>query len=86
MVLEYDLEHEKRVRAAAFAWLESQVSGDDRTVSWRVIRSGFDYQRNQVPLVSVQGIFKPRILGIPISIRTAPNGPYDDRMRDMVKE
>ncbi len=32
MVLEYDLEHEKQVRAAAFGWLGSRVSGEDGVV------------------------------------------------------
>ncbi|MDR4499641.1 MAG: HNH endonuclease [Candidatus Scalindua sp.] len=29
-------------------------------------------------LVSPQGIFKPKILDLPLSITTAPKGPYDD--------
>lgn len=32
----------------------------------------------RVPLLGPQGIFKPRILGLPLSIATAPNGPYND--------
>jgi putative restriction endonuclease len=31
-----------------------------------------------VPLVSQQGIFKPRIMELPLTIRTTANGPYAD--------
>ena len=41
MVLEYDLEHEKLVRVAAFAWLESRVSGEDGVVDRSVLLEGF---------------------------------------------
>lgn len=40
---------------------------------------GFEYQGERVPLVSMQGIFKPRIMVLPLSIRTAFQGPYADR-------
>ena len=33
----------------------------------------------RVPLVSMQGIFKPKLMGLPLSVRTAHRGPYDDR-------
>ncbi len=86
MVLEYDLEHERGVRAVAFAWLGSRVSGEDGVVNRSVLLEGFRYQGARVTLISQEGIFKPRILGLPLSIATSPNSPYDDRMRDMVKE
>ena len=79
MVSDYDLEHERSVRAAAFAWLGSQVSGEDGVVSRNVLTEGFRYQGTRVPLISQQGIFKPRILGLPLSITTSPNSPYDDK-------
>ena len=78
MFLEYDLEHEERVRAAAFGWLASQVSGEDGVVSRDVIARGFEYGGERVSMISQQGIFKPRILGLPLSITTSPNSPYDD--------
>ena len=80
MVLDYDLEHERSVRAAAFAWLGSRVSGEDGVVDRGVLLEGFRYQGARVPMISQQGIFKPRILGLPLSITTSPNSPYDDRV------
>ena len=53
MVLEYDLEHEKLVRAAAFGWLESQVSGEDGVVDRSVLLEGFRYQGARVTLTEV---------------------------------
>lgn len=32
----------------------------------------------RVPLLGPQGIFKPKVLDLPLSITTAPDGPYDD--------
>ena len=32
----------------------------------------------RVPLLGPQGIFKPAIMQVPLSITTSPNGPYDD--------
>ncbi len=82
MVLDYDLELERGVRAAAFGWLGSRVSGEDGVVDRSVLLKGFRYLGERVTLISQQGIFKPRILGLPLSIITSPNSPYDDRMGD----
>ena len=78
--MDFDREHDQRVRTAAFGWLASQVSGEDGVVSRDVIARGFEYGGVRVPLVSMQGIFKPRIMDLPLSITTSPNGPYNDRM------
>lgn len=80
MVLEYDLGHERSVRAAAFHWLGSRVSGEERVINRTVLLEGFPYLGERVSMISQQGIFKPRILGLPLSITTSPNSPYDDRM------
>ena len=80
MVSGYDLEHEQRVRAEAFSWLGSKVSGEDGVIDRNVLLEGFRYQGVRVSMISQQGIFKPRILGLPISITTSPNSPYSDEM------
>jgi len=44
---------------------------------------GFQWQGRRVPLVSAQGIFKPRVLpAIPLTITSSPNGPYEDSFAD----
>ncbi|MCC4283175.1 HNH endonuclease [Marinobacter salarius] len=42
------------------------------------LRQGINFHGHRVPLLGPQGIFKPKILDLPISITTAPNSPYDD--------
>ncbi len=43
-----------------------------------VLAKGFDFEARRVPLLGPQGIFKPRVMDVPLSITTAPKGPYDD--------
>ena len=47
-------------------------------LSREALAQGFFFEDVRVPLVGPQGIFKPRILEFPLSITTAPDGPYDD--------
>jgi putative restriction endonuclease len=44
-----------------------------------ILADGFVLDDARVPLLGPQGIFKPQVLPeIPLSITTAPDGPYDD--------
>lgn len=68
-----------RVRMAAFEWLAREVELSGDTLDWSTLANGFRLDGQRVPLVSQQGIFKPAVLPeIPLSIRTAVGGPYDD--------
>ena len=67
------------IRRTAFDWLAEQVALYDDVLPWPVLIRGFDFKDARVPLVSMQGIFKPRVCELPLSIRTAIDGPYDDR-------
>jgi len=67
------------IRRAAFDWLAEQVALHDDVLPWPVLVRGFEVKGIRVPLVSMQGIFKPRVCELPLSIRTAIDGPYDDR-------
>lgn len=68
-----------RVRASAFAWLNDQVARHGDVLPRNVLEQGFQFEGQSVPLLGPQGIFKPRILTDgPLSITTAPGGPYDD--------
>lgn len=66
------------IRKAAFDWLAAQANLHGDVLPRTLLAQGFDYQGSRVPLLGPQGIFKPAILDIPISITTVPNGPYDD--------
>ena len=69
---------ELTIRLAAFAWLADQVGQLGDVLPWAVLAKGFDYQGERVPLLSQQGIFKPRVLRLPLSMRTASSDPYHD--------
>ena len=68
------------VRLEAFDWLKEQVARYDEVLPWSVLQEGFDFEGDRVSLVSMPGIFKPRACELPLSIRTAVDGPYDDRV------
>lgn len=67
------------IRMAAFDWLSRQVNIRGDVLPWALLALGFEYKGQRIPLVSQQGIFRPRLLELPISIRTSAKGPYDDR-------
>jgi putative restriction endonuclease len=67
------------VRTAAFEWLGRQVQIHGNVLPRGKLVDGFQFSGQRVPLLSVQGIFKPRVLEkIPLSITTTTKGPYDD--------
>jgi putative restriction endonuclease len=67
-----------QVRLAAFHWLTEQVNLHGDVLPRKLLEQGFEFQGQRIPLVAPQGIFKPQILDLPLSITTAPKGPYDD--------
>ena len=67
------------IRLAAFQWLSEQAAIHGDVLPRRpLLEKGFTYQGQRVPLVSAQGIFKPAIMDLPLSITTTAGGPYDD--------
>lgn len=75
----FDRARDAAVRNAAFEWLRGQVESRGDVLPREVLARGFGFDGRRVPLVSPQGIFKPRVLShAPLSITTAPDGPYDD--------
>lgn len=66
------------IRIAAFDWLKEQVSIHGDVLPRMLLTQGFDFSGQRIPLVSPQGIFRPRGLDYPLTITTAPEGPYDD--------
>jgi putative restriction endonuclease len=66
------------IRRAAFEWLEEQVDLHGQVLSRDLLEEGFPYKDERIPLVSPQGIFKPRQMALPLSITTVADGPYED--------
>ena len=67
-----------QVRVTAFNWLSEQVNSHGDVLTRDVLLQGFEFQGQRVPLVAPNGIFKPKILTLPLSITTTVKGPYDD--------
>src|ERR1700722_14668002 len=77
-------QQDQAIRLAAFSFLDAQRAVHGDVLSWAVLQRGFDFDGHRVALLSMQGIFKPALLGdIPLSIRTTPveegkPRPYED--------
>jgi putative restriction endonuclease len=66
------------VRRAAFDWLAEQAVVHGPVLPHRLLATGFRFDGERVPLVGPQGIFKPQIMTLPLSITTVASGPYQD--------
>jgi putative restriction endonuclease len=49
---------------------------------WSALTKGFEYLGERIPLMGAAGIWKPRVLDLPISIATSPRNPYGDVIGD----
>lgn len=78
--MDFDREHDARVREAAFLWLDRLESLHGDVLPSRVLREGFTIAGERVYVMSAQGIFKPRTLRAPLSILTVHDGPYEDEV------
>ncbi len=76
--MDFDRNQDDRVRGAAFDWLARQVSIHGDVLPRAILAQGFEFDRRRVPFISPQGIFKPALMQVPLSITTSPKSPYDD--------
>ncbi len=67
---------------AAFEWLGKQVSTFDEVLPRDIIQKGFLYEGKRIPLISPQGIFRPKEMQFPLSITTTPESPYEDNYEE----
>jgi putative restriction endonuclease len=68
------------VRVAAFNFLKDQTTLHGGSVlPRRVLERGFEFNNRRVPLVGPQGIFKPALCELPLSITTVPEVPGKER-------
>ena len=75
----FDRTADETIRNAAFGWLRAQVESHGDVLPRSLLAQGLTLGGVRVPLLGPQGIFKPQVLSdAPLSITTAPNGPYDD--------
>lgn len=72
------MEYDTAVRLAVFKYLERLRIAHGQILSWADLQRGFYYDSHPVPLIGAKGIWKPKILDLPISIATSPGRPYND--------
>ncbi|MCI0445879.1 HNH endonuclease [bacterium] len=73
-----EIDSDLSVRLTAFDWLSEQTRIHGDVLPRKVLEDGYLLNNERIHLLSPQGIFKPRILELPLSITTAPKGPYED--------
>ncbi len=71
-------ELDQRVRLAAFQWLRAQMDVHGEVLPRALLAEGFVLDGRRVPLLGPQGIFKPALCEVPLSITTSPRSPYAD--------
>jgi putative restriction endonuclease len=76
--LEILMDIDLSIRLAAFNWLAEMTRAHGEVLPRSLLVEGFQFKNERVPLIAPQGIFKPRIMELPLSITTSPEGPYDD--------
>ncbi len=64
------------IRLATFDWLKEQTVAFGDVLPRELLPKGFEFQGERVPLVAPQGIFKPRIMDLPLSITTPTADPF----------
>jgi len=69
---------DQNIRNAAFNWLNEQIVIHGDVLPRELLRKGFYFRDVRIPLISVQGIFKPKEMDLPLTITTSPKGPYND--------
>jgi hypothetical protein len=69
---------DEEVRLRTFEWLKEQQAIHGDVLPRHLLEKGFEFEGERIPLIAPQGIFKPRFLELPLSITTAPKGPYAD--------
>lgn len=66
------------IRTLAFEYVDQLSDHGERPLTWQELNN-FTFDGQRVPLASQQGIFKPAILDLPISIRTTYRAPGEVR-------
>jgi putative restriction endonuclease len=76
---------DQAIRNAAFSFLTEQTGLHGDVLPRDLLAAGFRYGDELVPLLGPQGIFKPRLLEVPLSLTTVPviegrERPYEDSL------
>ncbi len=70
------------VRQRAFEHLDRLNMEFGEVIPRSVLLRGFELNGERIHLISQRGIFTPSTLALPLTVTTAPNGPYNDEFSD----
>ena len=76
--MDFERDHDARIRAATFEWLARQAGVYVDAFPRDILERGFEIEGQRVSLMSPKGIHKPHQMQVPISITTSPKSSYDD--------
>ncbi len=65
------------IRRSVFDWLTDQRAEHGEAIP-RSVLEGFELDGRRIPLMGPQGIWKPAVCELPLSIATVSSGPYSD--------
>lgn len=72
------MDRDLAIRLAAFSWLSEKTQAIGDVLPRNLLQEGFDFEGSRIPLVSPQGIFKPKSMELPLTITTTTESPYHD--------
>ncbi len=73
------MDHE--IRLAAFEWLKDQTEIHGEVLPRELLANGFIYKGKRIPLIGPQGIWKPQVMELPLSITSTHDGQYPDTFK-----
>ena len=74
----FDASLDLEIRNAAFAHMNLLSAYHGSVIPRTELERGFEFKGATIHLVGPQGIFKPKLMDLPLTITTSPNSPYDD--------
>lgn len=75
------------IRQRAFQFLDELRAAHGNALPYELLKHGFELRGSRIYFMGPQGIFKPAVLRIPLSITTAPDSPRKPRpYEDAVEE
>lgn len=66
------------IRLFAFNWLTEQMKVHGDVLDRKLLEQGFIFENQTVHLIGPQGIWKPSMMGLPLTITTKYESSYDD--------
>ncbi len=69
---------DSQIRLATFDWLKDQIRIHGEVLPWTLLTKGFLFHDQQIHIIGAKGIWKPKVMQLPLSITTKFKGPYPD--------